>query len=57
VTLRVVGDDENGSLKSETVNCGLESQERLRWQSLPLRGSVVVKVLCYKLEGRGFNSR
>jgi hypothetical protein len=37
VTLRVVGDDENGSLKSETVKYGRESQgtrtkERLRWQ-------------------------
>jgi hypothetical protein len=26
VTLRVVRDDENGSLKSETVKCGPESQ-------------------------------
>jgi hypothetical protein len=37
VTLRVVGADEKGSLKSETVKYGLESQgtrprERLRWQ-------------------------
>jgi hypothetical protein len=37
VTLRVVGGDENGSLKSETVKYGLKSQgtrtrERLRWQ-------------------------
>jgi hypothetical protein len=37
VTLRVVGGDENGSLKSETVKYGSESQgtrtkERLRWQ-------------------------
>jgi hypothetical protein len=37
VTLRVVGDDEKGSLKSETVKYGCESQgtrirERLRWQ-------------------------
>jgi hypothetical protein len=37
VTLRVVGGDEKGSLKSETVNYGHESQgtqtqERLRWQ-------------------------
>jgi hypothetical protein len=37
VTLRVVGDDEKGSLKSETVKYGRESQgtrirERLRWQ-------------------------
>jgi hypothetical protein len=37
VTLRVVGGDENGSLKSETVKYGRESQgiptkERLRWQ-------------------------
>jgi hypothetical protein len=37
VTLRVVGGDEKGSIKSETVKCGRESQgtqtrERLRWQ-------------------------
>jgi hypothetical protein len=37
VTLRVVGGDENGSLKSETVKYGLKFQgsrirERLRWQ-------------------------
>jgi hypothetical protein len=37
VTLRVVGGDENGSLKSETVKYGREYQgtrvrERLRWQ-------------------------
>jgi hypothetical protein len=37
VTLRVVGGDETGSLKSETVKYGLKSQgtrtrERLRWQ-------------------------
>jgi hypothetical protein len=37
VTLRVVGGDEKGSLKSETVKFGLKSQgtwtrERLRWQ-------------------------
>jgi hypothetical protein len=37
VTLRVVGGDEKGSLKSETVQYGRESQgtrtlERLRWQ-------------------------
>jgi hypothetical protein len=37
VTLRVVGGDEKGSLKSETVKYGCESQgtrtrERLRWQ-------------------------
>jgi hypothetical protein len=37
VTLRVVGGDEKGSLKSETVKSGRESQgtrakERLRWQ-------------------------
>jgi hypothetical protein len=37
VTLRVVGDDEKGSLKSETVKYHRESQgprtrERLRWQ-------------------------
>jgi hypothetical protein len=37
VTLRVVGGDERGSLKSETVKYGLESQEtqtreRLHWQ-------------------------
>jgi hypothetical protein len=37
VTLRVVGDDENGSLKSETVKYKRESQgtrpgERLHWQ-------------------------
>jgi hypothetical protein len=37
VTLRVVGGDEKGSLKSETVKHGRESQgtptqERLRWQ-------------------------
>jgi hypothetical protein len=37
VTLRVVGGDEEGSLKSETVKYGRESQgtrteERLRWQ-------------------------
>jgi hypothetical protein len=37
MTLRVVGGDEKGSLKSETVKYGLESQgtqtrERLRWQ-------------------------
>jgi hypothetical protein len=37
VTLRVVGGDEKGSLKSETVKYGSESQgtrtkERLRWQ-------------------------
>jgi hypothetical protein len=37
VTLRVVGGDEMGSLKSETVKYGRESQgtwtrERLRWQ-------------------------
>jgi hypothetical protein len=31
VTLRVVGGDEKGSLKSETVKYGRESQ-RLRWQ-------------------------
>jgi hypothetical protein len=38
VTLRVVGGDEKGSLKSEIVKYGRESQwtrtrERLRWQS------------------------
>jgi hypothetical protein len=37
VTLRVVGGDEKGSLKSETVKDGLKSEgtrtrERLRWQ-------------------------
>jgi hypothetical protein len=37
VTLRVVGGDEKGSLKSETVKYGRQSQviltkERLRWQ-------------------------
>jgi hypothetical protein len=37
VTLRVVGGDEKGSLKFETVNCGHESQGtrtrgRLRWR-------------------------
>jgi hypothetical protein len=37
VTLRVLGSDEKGSLKSETVNVGHESQgtrsrERLRWR-------------------------
>jgi hypothetical protein len=37
VTLRVVGDDEKGSLKSEPVKYGYESkgtrtQERLRWR-------------------------
>jgi hypothetical protein len=37
VTLRVVEGDEKGSLKSETLKYGLESQEtrtreRLRWQ-------------------------
>jgi hypothetical protein len=37
VTLRVVGGDEKGSLKSETLKYGRESQgtriqERLRWQ-------------------------
>jgi hypothetical protein len=37
VTLRVVGDDEKGSLKTETVKYGHESQgtrtrERLRWK-------------------------
>jgi hypothetical protein len=37
VTLRVVGSDEKGSLKSETVKYGRETQgaqtkERLRWQ-------------------------
>jgi hypothetical protein len=37
MTLRVVGGDEKGSLKSETVKYGRESQgtwakERLRWQ-------------------------
>jgi hypothetical protein len=37
VTLRVVGGDEKGSLKSETVKYGNESkgtwtQERLRWR-------------------------
>jgi hypothetical protein len=39
VALRVVGGDENGSLKSETVKyaCeyqGTQTQERLRWQGL-----------------------
>jgi hypothetical protein len=37
VTLRVVGGDEKGSIKSETVKYGLQTQgnrirERLRWQ-------------------------
>jgi hypothetical protein len=37
VTLRVIGDDEKGSLKSEAVKYGRESQGtrtlgRLRWQ-------------------------
>jgi hypothetical protein len=37
MTLRIVGDDEKGSLKSETVKYGHESQgtrtrERLRWR-------------------------
>jgi hypothetical protein len=37
VTLRVVGGDENGSLKTESVKYGRESQgtrtrERLRWR-------------------------
>jgi hypothetical protein len=37
VTLRVVGGDEKGCLRSETVECGLESQgtqtrEGLHWQ-------------------------
>jgi hypothetical protein len=40
VTLRVVGGDEKGSLKSETVKYGYESkgtrtQERLRWRVPP----------------------
>jgi hypothetical protein len=40
VTLRVVGGDEKGSLKSETVKYGREYQgtrtrERLRWQGPP----------------------
>jgi hypothetical protein len=39
VTLRVVGGDEKGSLKCETVKYGRETQgartkERLRWQGL-----------------------
>jgi hypothetical protein len=39
VTLRVAGGDEKGSLKSETVKYGSETQgtrtrERLRWQGL-----------------------
>jgi hypothetical protein len=38
VALRVVGGDEKGSLESETVKCGRESQgtrtqERLRWRA------------------------
>jgi hypothetical protein len=32
VTLRVVGGDENGSLKSETVKYGTRTRVRLRWQ-------------------------
>jgi hypothetical protein len=32
VTLRVIGGDEKGSLKSETVKYGRESRERQRWQ-------------------------
>jgi hypothetical protein len=32
VTLRVVGGDEKGSLKSEAVKYGHESQERLSWR-------------------------
>jgi hypothetical protein len=40
VTLRVVGDDEKGSLKSEKIKYGLKPQgtrtrERLRWQGPP----------------------
>jgi hypothetical protein len=32
VTLRVVGGDEKGSLKSETVKYGTRTRQRLRWQ-------------------------
>jgi hypothetical protein len=32
VTLRVVGGDEKGSVKSETIKYSREFQERLRWQ-------------------------
>jgi hypothetical protein len=44
VTLRVVGGDEKGSLKSETVKYGLKSQgtrtrERLRWQGQQAEGA------------------
>jgi hypothetical protein len=38
VTLRVVGGDENGSLKSETVKCGRESQGTRTRERLPWRG-------------------
>jgi hypothetical protein len=32
VTMRVVGCDKKGSLKSERVNCGTRTRERLRWR-------------------------
>jgi hypothetical protein len=32
VTLRIIGGDEKGSLKSETVSQGTQARERLRWQ-------------------------
>jgi hypothetical protein len=49
VTLRVVGGDEKGSLKSETVKYGYESkgirtQERLRWR-VPIAYTKVRPVL------------
>jgi hypothetical protein len=48
VTLRVVGGDEKGSLKSETVKYGRESQgtrirERLRWRGPDSTDSVEKK--------------
>jgi hypothetical protein len=41
---------------------GIQLYSHLAWLShtipiLGVRGSVVVKALCYKLEGRGFDSR
>jgi hypothetical protein len=39
VTLRVVGGDEKGSLKSETVKYGLKSQGTRTWERLHWQGS------------------
>jgi hypothetical protein len=48
VTLRVVGGDEMGSLKSVTVKYGRESQE-IRTQELRCASLLGIQVLCLRI--------